>query len=546
MDTLLDTTLGHAVGATVLAIVAAVVGRLCRRPALTHGLWLLVLLKLVTPPLFRVPVSWPGASPAPAPLAAPFPPTAAVPVEEHLAAADTVDVVVPPPAVPLPRDSDPQSEPEPKRPAANELPSNPAAVEPARESPSSARTWMSVLAAVWLLGTATWSALALRRVRHFGRLLRFAEPAPDWLREEVRGLAARLGLRRVPPVWLVPGRLSPMLWAVGGAPRLLVPAELLVSLTAAQRATLLVHELAHLRRRDHWVRLLEMLVTALYWWHPVVWWARRELREAEEQCCDAWVVWALPGAGRTYATALLECLDFLSDAPAPLPIGASGLGHTEDLKRRVTMIMGGTTPRRLTWGGGLALFGLAALLLPAAFAQPPVRPPAGEAPPEARPGDKLNSPQDVAKARADVARLKKELVEQADRMRAAEERLRQAATRLGQLEGKGGKTQIRIIYLREGDGRGRTYVPSTEYRPVERPRLTAPADVFRPTPVPALRGEAGDRRVRPDGDRRIQDLERKLEDVLRQLNELKRNMRGPRPGEVRPPAPEGAPGPSAR
>jgi beta-lactamase regulating signal transducer with metallopeptidase domain len=118
---------------------------------------------------------------------------------------------------------------------------------------------------------------------------------------------------------LVPGKLSPMLWTLGGSPRLILPADLLAGLTAEQRATLLVHELAHLHRRDHYVRWLELVTMALYWWHPVVWWARYELREAEELCCDAWVVWALPGAGRTYAEALLECLDFLSDVSAPLP-----------------------------------------------------------------------------------------------------------------------------------------------------------------------------------------------------------------------------------
>ena len=67
---------------------------------------------------------------------------------------------------------------------------------------------------------------------------------------------------------------------------------------------LLLHELAHLKRRDHWVRWLELVVAGLYWWHPVVWWARRALREAEEQCCDAWVVWAMPDRSRTYASCL--------------------------------------------------------------------------------------------------------------------------------------------------------------------------------------------------------------------------------------------------
>ena len=51
MDTLLHVGLGNALAATVLALLAAATGRLCRRPAVTHALWLLVLLKLVTPPV---------------------------------------------------------------------------------------------------------------------------------------------------------------------------------------------------------------------------------------------------------------------------------------------------------------------------------------------------------------------------------------------------------------------------------------------------------------------------------------------------------------
>src|SRR6202022_2157966 len=96
-------------------------------------------------------------------------------------------------------------------------------------------------------------------------------------------------------------------------------------LTSEQQTTLLTHELAHLRRRDHWVRGLELVVTGLYWWHPIVWWARRELRQAEEECCDAWVVAALPRAAKAYAIALMETLDFLSEARPALPLGASGI-----------------------------------------------------------------------------------------------------------------------------------------------------------------------------------------------------------------------------
>ena len=62
MDTLLQIGLSNTVMAGVLALAAFGVGKACRRPALAHALWLLVLLKLVTPPLVRVPVPWPSGA----------------------------------------------------------------------------------------------------------------------------------------------------------------------------------------------------------------------------------------------------------------------------------------------------------------------------------------------------------------------------------------------------------------------------------------------------------------------------------------------------
>src|SRR5439155_14590304 len=164
--------------------------------------------------------------------------------------------------------------------------------------------------------------------------LSWAEAAHFELQQEAIRLARLFGLEESPGVWLVPGVVSPLLWAVAGYPRLMLPASLLKRLDGVQQATLLAHELAHYRRRDHWVRLVEFLALGLYWWCPVVWWARRELREAEEECCDAWVVWALPEASKAYANALVETLDFLSGSPAALPPVASGLGHLNLLRRR--------------------------------------------------------------------------------------------------------------------------------------------------------------------------------------------------------------------
>ena len=140
-----------------------------------------------------------------------------------------------------------------------------------------------------------------------------------------------------------------MLWTLGGRARLLVPAELWPDLSESQQTALIAHELAHLKRKDHWIRWLDLAVTGLYWWHPVVWWARRGLREAEEQCCDAWAVWATPRGSRSYAAALLAALEFVSGAPTAGVAAAaaviSGRGHVSFLKRRMRMIVQARTPK---------------------------------------------------------------------------------------------------------------------------------------------------------------------------------------------------------
>lgn len=105
-----------------------------------------------------------------------------------------------------------------------------------------------------------------------------------------------------------------MLWTLTLCPRLIFPDALWGRLDPEQRDALLAHELAHLKRRDHWVRLLEIVVTGLYWWNPLVWWARCAVREAEERCCDAWVVRAFPDRTFKYASAIIETLDCLADA----------------------------------------------------------------------------------------------------------------------------------------------------------------------------------------------------------------------------------------
>ncbi|MDB5353489.1 MAG: antirepressor regulating drug resistance protein [Planctomycetota bacterium] len=341
METLWDMGLANALVVAAVVPVAAVLGRIAKRPAWSHALWVIVLLKLVTPPLA-------GVSIGTASMAAATPRT----IENASVKVEPVAIA---PAV-----------------AHDEIKTYAPVVRAPIKARVPTRGWRlpevscpRVLGTLWLGGSAAWLILAAWRIGRFTRVMRRAEEAPEELTAWVESLSSRLGLARAPIVILSPGRLAPMVWALGGRPRLVVPESLWKRLDQGQRSALLVHELAHLKRRDHWVRLLELIATGLYWWHPALWWARKGLHRAEEECCDLWVVWALPDAKRTYATALVEAVEFLSETrPRRLPIGASGMGQVEDLSRRIGMIMRGDTPRGLTRTGLLAAIGLAVLLLP--------------------------------------------------------------------------------------------------------------------------------------------------------------------------------------
>jgi beta-lactamase regulating signal transducer with metallopeptidase domain len=356
VETILELGLLNAVLATLLALAAAALTAAGRRPALAHALWLLVLLKLVTPPL--VAVTLPRAAP-PAPPAGHVDPA---PPDDLLAdGAEEVPADLPGPAGVEDRAD------------VREASAGP-------EPPPWLASWPWAVAGLWLAGSCLWWSLAALRLARFRLLLRSARPAPPEVRARAEDLAGRLGLARCPDVWLLDAPLPPFLWSLFGAPRVLLPAPLWAGLTAQQRDTLLAHELAHVRRRDHWVRWLELVALGLYWWHPVAWWARRRLQEAEELLCDARVVRALPGAAGAYAEALLKTVAFLSRPRPALPAAASGLGQVRVLKRRLTMIMRGTSAERLPRAAALAVLalGATALALRPGWAQAPAaEPPAG-------------------------------------------------------------------------------------------------------------------------------------------------------------------------
>ena len=358
MRELVHVLLANAAAAGLLALGAWVASRRVRRQSLVHGLWLVALVKLVTPPLVPLPVvpEWTipelrlrPAGPAVVILEADSTvpvatrptlrtfattsagrsgtrPVGARPIEVGSFERErSVAQVVAGAAAPTSTAAGPLF-PAPAR--GPEVPTEWPPVDPA-----------AVLASAVLAGALAVAALTAWRVRRFGRLLRLAMPASSALVARVDHLARRVGLPVGPPVDLLPARVPPMLWPGRAGPRLLMPAGLLLQLSDEERDALLLHELAHVRRRDHLVRLLELAVSVLFWWYPVAWWARRALRQAEERCCDEWVLRLMPGSAHAYAEGLLKSLAFVTGEADPLPVGASGAVPVRDLETRLKEIM---------------------------------------------------------------------------------------------------------------------------------------------------------------------------------------------------------------
>ena len=225
-----------------------------------------------------------------------------------------------------------------------------------------------MVALVWLLGSAGFFGWTLVRTLRFQRrLTRAARPAPQ-LQRLAAEIGDTLGLSRLPRVCTTSARLRPMVWWAGGRVRILIPAVFIADLDETELRAVLAHELAHVRRRDYLVRIVEWLACSAYWWNPVVWWARRELRSAEESCCDIVAVSAVKSTPGRYARSLLRVVEVISAGRVgrtPALASAAGAGDSKLLEKRLRTVLGSArgspAPRRLrafrraAAAGGLSL-----------------------------------------------------------------------------------------------------------------------------------------------------------------------------------------------
>ncbi len=364
--------------ASLLAIGAFVVGLRARYCAVAHVLWLAVFVKLISPPLFDVPFPFPAL------------------LYDHIASRFEILTHAREAAMvdrrPSPLATNAmalQSMPNGNLVAWDK--SSPLVFQESRTLTYWPRVIVWGIVSVWVTGALFLLWRGAYRLIRFTRLIhsqaetdphsglmaseliesvsarRASEPVTDSVggRSSLTGQSndplagasscffVRRGLfrRAIPPVAQISADLSPMLLGIGRWTVIVCPKKLWLNMSDVRRRAFIAHELSHFLRRDHWVRWIEWIVSSIYWWLPLTYFARKQLERNEEMACDQWVLSRFAVKKRDYAETLFQVAEYLDDSQLRSQRLTSRMQPTDLLEQRVCHVMDSTST--VVAGGGI-------------------------------------------------------------------------------------------------------------------------------------------------------------------------------------------------
>jgi beta-lactamase regulating signal transducer with metallopeptidase domain len=204
--------------------------------------------------------------------------------------------------------------------------------------------WSVAAVPLWLAGVLVLSTRLGVGWLMVARLRRGAiAPVSDALARQTAALADRMRMRRAIRVMQSAAVQVPTV--VGWLrPMVLLPVSVLTGLTPDQIASILAHELAHVRRHDYLVNVLQSAAEVLLFYHPACWWLSRRIRVEREHCCDDAAI-AVCGDRLAYATALADLESLRSELSLALAVTDG------PLLRRVRRLIagGGHGPQSPAW-----------------------------------------------------------------------------------------------------------------------------------------------------------------------------------------------------
>ena len=192
----------------------------------------------------------------------------------------------------------------------------------------------------WMLLRYTYQWIQAQGLRHRS----VSEPDAYW-QDAFESLKSKLGVQQ--PVRLLRSGMAKTAMLVGCfRPVVLIPICAFTKLTPDQLRAVIAHELAHIRRFDHWINIGQSIVEIVLFFHPAVWWLSRQVRIEREYCCDDLSIRASESP-RTLAEGLASLESLRMMTPSATALFANG----GTLLDRISRIIGGGSSRTIQKGG---------------------------------------------------------------------------------------------------------------------------------------------------------------------------------------------------
>ena len=327
------------------------------RASLRYWIWMLVFVKLILPPSLSLPTGigyWRGD------ILSAVPPV----LEEKLT--NTRHEFTEPPLVisgtpillEIPQNQLPQTTAESTGPATTVV------------SQLNTFTWQAIVFVIWLVGVLIFCALLIQRVLFVRRLIVHSEPAESQFSERLNQCRRNIGVCRPVEIRLSKSISSP---AVCGffKPVILFPAALIRNLSPDKLKAVLLHELAHIKRRDLWVNFIQTILQIIYFYNPLVWLVNIVVRRIREKAVDEMVLVTLGSGIKEYSNTLIDIAE-MAVLKTNLSLRLIGVVESKKaLNRRIKHMFNRPIPQNTKLGirGLVMILIVGAILLPMARAQ---------------------------------------------------------------------------------------------------------------------------------------------------------------------------------
>jgi len=334
---------------TVLIILLLIIDFFLRkrvRAVFRYGLWMLLLVKLLLPVSFTLPTGvgyWLGDY---------FTPEVVI----------TKSMPPAPEAVPMAVETQPGPIPLEAVPSLEAIAPGEAPVVGVELAPID---WEGLAFLAWLGGMLVLFALLVQRACFVKRLVAQGKAADEPLLTMLDECRCRIGIQERVELRLSDQMLSP---AVCGLfrPTILIPSILFERLSPEKLKAVLMHELAHVKRADVWVNLLQTIFQIVYFYNPFIWVANSMIRRAREQAVDEMVLVTLKSETKQYSNTLLDIAEMMLWRPS-FSLGLIGVVESKRaLERRIRHMLNRPIPKRSNLGicGFLAIVVIGIVVLP--------------------------------------------------------------------------------------------------------------------------------------------------------------------------------------